>query len=141
MAVLNRALACRSVVEPRTLVRDRSGPTTADGPAWVLARRSRKFVPPIVATRMTGEGRLMKFWQNNRLDGTFETSTEQIVAQFRASTWWTADLDSAVRGFFIDSDGPVKAVWDDERDLAEVRDRARAAGWAGAVSRSHTAAA
>ena len=85
----------------------------------------------------------MKFWQNNRLDGTFETSTEQIVAQFRASTWWTADLDldSAVRGFLIDSDGPVKAVWDDERDLAEVRDRARAAGWAGAVSRSHTAAA
>ena len=38
---------------------------------------------------MTGEGRLMKFWQNNRLDGIFEASIEQIVAQFRASTWWT----------------------------------------------------
>jgi len=58
-------------------------------------------------------------------------------------TWWTAelDLDSAVRGFLIDSDGPVKAVWDDERDLAEVCDRARAAGWAGAVSPSHAAVA
>ena len=58
----------------------------------------------------------MKFWQNNRLDGTFEASIEQIVAQFRASTWWTADLDldSAVRGFLIDANGPVSAVWDDE---------------------------
>jgi len=64
----------------------------------------------------------MKFWQNNRLDGTFEASIEQIVAQFRASTSWTADLDldSAVRGFLIDADGPVSAVWDDETDLAEV---------------------
>jgi hypothetical protein len=85
----------------------------------------------------------MKFWQNNRLDGTFNASIEHIVAQFRASIWWTADLDldSAVRGFLIDSDGPVKAVWDDERDLAEVCDRARAAGWAGGVSRSHAAVA
>jgi hypothetical protein len=85
----------------------------------------------------------MRFWQNNRLDGTFETSTEQIVAQFRASTWWTAnlDLESAVRGFLIDFDGPVKAVWDDERDLTEVCDRVRAAGWDGGASNSHSAVA
>ena len=73
----------------------------------------------------------MKFWQNNRLDGTFEASIEQIVVQFRASTWWTADLDLdfAVRGFLIDADGPVSAVWDDETDFAGVCAQARAVGW------------
>jgi|SRR5664279_2944605 len=73
----------------------------------------------------------MKFWQNNRLDGTFNASIEHIVAQFRESRWWTADLDldSAVRGFLIDADGPVSAVWDDETDLTEVCAQARAAGW------------
>ena len=64
----------------------------------------------------------MRFWRNNRLDGTFEVPIEQIVAQFRASAWWTADtdLDSAVRGFLLDADGPVSAVWDDRNDVAEV---------------------
>ena len=92
---------------------------------------------------MTGEGRLMKFWQNNRLDGTFEASIEQIVAQFRASTWWTADLDldSAVRGFLIDADGPVSAVWDDETDLAEVCAQARAVGWTGGAGDMQAAVA
>ena len=85
----------------------------------------------------------MKFWQNNWLDGTFEASIEQIVAQFRASTWWTADLDldSAVRGFLIDVDGPVSAVWDDETDLAEVGAQARAAGWTGGASDMQAAVA
>ena len=57
----------------------------------------------------------MRFWQNNRLDGTFEVPIEQIVTLFRASAWWTADmdLDSAVRGFLLDAEGPVSAVWDD----------------------------
>ena len=97
----------------------------------------------MVETRMTGEGRLMKFWQNNRLDGTFEASIEQIVAQFRASTWWTADLDldSAVRGFLIDVDGPVSAVWDDETDLAEVCAQARAVGWTGGAGDMRAAVA
>ena len=92
---------------------------------------------------MTGEGRLMKFWQNNRLDGTFEASIEQIVAQFRASTWWTADLDLdfAVRGFLIDADGPVSAVWDDQTDLAEVCAQARAAGWTGGAGDMQAAVA
>lgn len=78
----------------------------------------------------------MKLWQNNRLDASFEASIEQIVAQFRASGWWTADLDldSAVRGFLIDIDGPVKAVWDDEADLAEICAQVRSAGWSGAAS-------
>ena len=50
----------------------------------------------------------MKFWQNNRLDGTFEVPIEGIVAQFRESAWWTTDLDldSAVRGFLLDVNGP-----------------------------------
>jgi len=71
----------------------------------------------------------MTLWQNYRLDGTFEAPTEQIVAQFRVSDWWTADLDldSAVRGFLTDIDGPIDAVWDDEADLAEICAQARAA--------------
>ena len=54
----------------------------------------------------------MKFWLNNRLDGTFEVPIEQIVAQFRESAWWTADLDldSAVRGFLLDTGGPVSRL-------------------------------
>ena len=77
----------------------------------------------------------MRLWQNYRLDGTFEAPTEQIVAQFRVSDWWTADLDldSAVRGFLTDIDGPINAVWDDEADLAEICAQARAAGWSGAA--------
>ncbi|HZY00347.1 MAG TPA: hypothetical protein VFE92_12800 [Dermatophilaceae bacterium] len=77
----------------------------------------------------------MRLWQNNRLDGTFEEPTEQIVAQFRVSVWWTADLDldSAVRGFLTDIDGPVNAVWDDEADLADIGAQARAAGWSRAA--------
>ena len=80
-------------------------------------------------------GEVMRLWQNNRLDGTFEEPTEQIVAQFRVSVWWTADLDldSAVRGFLTDIDGPVNAVWDDEADLADICAQARAAGWSGAA--------
>jgi hypothetical protein len=80
-------------------------------------------------------GEVMRLWQNNRLDGTFEEPTEQIVAQFRVSDWWTADLDldSAVRGFLTDIDGPVNAVWDDEADLADICAQARAAGWSGAA--------
>ncbi len=83
----------------------------------------------------------MKLWQNDRLDASFEASIERIVAQFRVSDWWTADLDldSAVRGFLTDIDGPVNAVWDDEADLAEICDRARSAGWSGAA-RARTAA-
>jgi len=78
----------------------------------------------------------MRFWQNNRLDRTFEVPIEQIVAQFRASAWWTADLDldSAVRGFLLDADGPVSAVWDDRNDVAEVCAQARAAGWTGGAA-------
>ena len=77
------------------------------------------------------------------LDGTFEASIEQIVAQFRASTWWTADLDldSAIRGFLIDADGPVSAVWDDETDLAEVCAQARAVGWTGGAGDMQAAVA
>jgi len=64
----------------------------------------------------------MKFCQNSRLDGTFEAPFDQLVAQFRASAWWSADLDlkSAVCGFLTDIEGPVSAVWDDESDLAEL---------------------
>jgi len=63
--------------------------------------------------------------------------------QFRASTWWTADLDveSAVRLFLTDTDGPVSAVWDDEADLAEVCARALAAGWTGAAGSGQAAVA
>lgn len=73
----------------------------------------------------------MKFWQNNRLDGTFEAPVEQLVAQFRVSIWWAADLDieSAVRGFLTDAAGPVRAVWDDEADLVELCVAALVAGW------------
>ena len=80
----------------------------------------------------------MKLWQNNRLDAAFETPIEQIVVQFRASDWWTADLDldSAVRGFLTDINGPVNAVWDDEADLAEICAQARSAGWFGASTRT-----
>jgi hypothetical protein len=80
----------------------------------------------------------MKLWQNNRLDAVFEASIEQIVAQFRASDWWTADLDldCAVRGFLTDSNGPVNAVWDDEADLAEICAQARSAGWFGPSART-----
>lgn len=83
----------------------------------------------------------MKLWQNDRLDAFFEASIEQIVAQFRVSDWWMADLDldSAVRGFLTDIDGPVNAVWDDEADLAEICAQARSAGWSGAA-RARTAA-
>ena len=85
----------------------------------------------------------MKFWLNNRLDGTFEVPVEQIVAQFRESAWWTADLDldSAVRGFLLDAGGPVSAVWDEQADLAEVRAQARAMGWTGGAGERHTAVA
>lgn len=85
----------------------------------------------------------MKFWRNNRIDGTFEAPIEQVVTQFRASTWWTADLDveSAVRLFLTDTDGPVSAVWDDEADLAEVCARALAAGWTGAAGSGQAAVA
>jgi hypothetical protein len=73
----------------------------------------------------------MKFWQNNRLDGTFDVSIENVAAQFQLSNWWTAELDLeyAVRSFLIDAAGPISAVWDDERDLARVCAVARAAGW------------
>ena len=89
------------------------------------------------------KGEVMRLWQNNRLDGTFEEPTEQIVAQFRVSVWWTADLDldSAVRGFLTDIDGPVNAVWDDEADLADICAQARAAGWSGAGGVSTAAVA
>jgi len=73
VAELNRAPACRSVVEPRTLVRTAvdSQPLTGQRGSWL--RRSRKFEPPNGGDEdVTGEGGLMKFWQNNRLDGTFE---------------------------------------------------------------------
>ena len=85
----------------------------------------------------------MKFWQNNRLDGNFEAPVEQLVAQFRASTWWTADLDleSAVCGFLTDAAGPVRAVWDDEADLAKLCAAALVAGWTAAPSRRQTASA
>src|SRR5664279_2841082 len=60
----------------------------------------------------------MKLWQNDRLDAFFEASIEQIVAQFRVSDWWTADLDldSAVRGFLTDIDrsmlsGTTRPTW------------------------------
>ena len=86
----------------------------------------------------------MKFWLNNRLDGTFEVPIEQIVAQFRESAWWTADLDleSAVRGFLLDTGGPVSAVWDESADLvAEVCAHARAMGWTGGAGERHPAVA
>ena len=85
----------------------------------------------------------MKFWRNNRIDGTFEAPIEQVVTHFRASTWWTVDLDveSAVRLFLTDTDGPVSAVWDDEADLAEVCARALAAGWTGAAGSGQAAVA
>ncbi len=85
----------------------------------------------------------MRFWQNSRLDGTFEASLDDLVAQFRESAWWSAnlDLDSAVRAFLTDGNGPVSAVWDDEADLLELCIRVRAAGWAGAVGETHSALA
>jgi hypothetical protein len=85
----------------------------------------------------------VKFWQNNRIDGAFEAPIDQVVTQFRTSTWWTADLDveSAVRLFLTDADGPVSAVWDDEADLAEVCARALAAGWTGAAGARQPAVA
>lgn len=85
----------------------------------------------------------MKFWQNNRLDGAFEVPIERIVTQFRASAWWTADLDleSAVRLFLTDTGGPVNAVWDDEADVAEVCAKCLAAGWTGAAVAGQAAVA
>ncbi len=86
----------------------------------------------------------MKFWQNNPARRHLRASIEQIVAQFRAPTWWTADLDldSAVRGFLIDADGPVSAVWDDETDLAEVcAHTRRAVGWTGGAGDMQAAVA
>jgi len=86
----------------------------------------------------------VKFWLNNRLDGTFEVPIEQIVAQFRESAWWwTADLDldSAVRGFLLDTGGPVSAVWDEQADLAEVCAQARAIGWTRGAGERHPAVA
>ncbi len=85
----------------------------------------------------------MRFWQNSRLDGTFEASLDDLVAQFRASAWWSAnlDLDSAVRAFLTDGNGPISAVWDDEADLLELCIRVRAAGWAGEVGETHSALA
>ena len=85
----------------------------------------------------------MKFWKNNRLDGTFDVPIEQIVALFRASVWWTADLDldSAVRCFLLDADGPVSAVWDEQTDVAEVCAQARAVGWTGGAGVSQAAVA
>ena len=71
----------------------------------------------------------MRFWQNSRLDGTFEASLDDL------------DLDSAVRAFLTDGNGPVSAVWDDEADLLELCIRVRAAGWAGAVGETHSALA
>ncbi len=77
----------------------------------------------------------MKFWQNSRLDGTFEAPFDQLVAQFRASAWWKADLDlkSAVCGFLTDFEGPVSAVWDDESDLVELCLRAHFTSCTGVV--------
>jgi hypothetical protein len=85
----------------------------------------------------------VKFWQNNRLDGTFEVPIEGIVAQFRESAWWTTDLDldSAVRGFLLDVNGPVSAVWDEQTDLAEVCAEALAMGWTAGAGLRHTAIA
>lgn len=78
----------------------------------------------------------MKFWMNNRLDGTFDVAVEQVVAQFQVSPWWVADLDlmSAIRGFLTDPAGPIRAVWDDEADLIKVCAQAESAGWTAAVS-------
>ncbi len=83
----------------------------------------------------------MRFWQNSRLDGTFDAPFDQLVAQFRVSWWWSADLDldAAVRGFLTDIDGPVSAVWDDEADLVELCARVRAAGWHWTVGETHAA--
>ena len=95
------------------------------------------------ASATSKERSLVKFWLNNRLDGTFEVPIEQIAAQFRESAWWTADLDleSAVRGFLLDTGGPVSAVWDESADLAEVCAHARAMGWTGGAGERHPAVA
>jgi len=46
-----------------------------------------------------------------------------------------------VRGFLIDADGPVSAVWDDETDFAEVCAQARAVGWTGGAGDMQAAVA
>lgn len=85
----------------------------------------------------------MRFWPNNRLDGSFEAPVQYVVDQFRASAWWTANLDlpAAIRGFLTDTDGPISAVWDDEADLTDLCDQAHAAGRTGAPAQSPPAVA
>ena len=86
----------------------------------------------------------MKFWQNNRLDGTFERRSSRSWPSFGRRLGGPADLDldSAVRGFLIDADGPVSAVWDDETDLAEVcAHTRRAVGWTGGAGDMQAAVA
>lgn len=43
--------------------------------------------------------------------GRFQVPVDQIVSLFRASTWWTADLDVESRcgGVLTDPVGPVRA--------------------------------
>src|SRR5664280_1624056 len=53
--------------------------------SWRSADRIETGTTERRIRRKLMEGEVMRLWQNNRLDGTFEAPTEQIVSQFRVS--------------------------------------------------------
>lgn len=61
----------------------------------------------------------MRFWRNNRIDGEFEMSIEDVAALFDQSELADFDahpysLDRRLRLFLTDPAGPISAVWTDE---------------------------
>lgn len=65
------------------------------------------------------ETRVMRFWRNNRLDGEFQMSIEDVAALFDRSDLADFDrnpysLDRRLRFFLTDPAGPISAVWDED---------------------------